>query len=214
MDEVTRAEFNTVSQYMAEVVAYKNADDDLVEMTSNDPDPSVLLGQCKLNQLDGGAVKPMPFVGWTVEACYDFFRTRLLPIPSVGLSYKFTDFTFLAIDADCVSAIPPEIIVGSDAADYGEDPEDPPKLKVIRQPINEIMEALAALEVQTSTPSEVADRTKMVATIMPPPIVAGTRDQSRAYKRHALKNLPGPGPQIDSQQGQPSGEGESQEMQE
>ncbi|KAL8720602.1 MAG: hypothetical protein Q9225_002566 [Loekoesia sp. 1 TL-2023] len=174
---------NIPNQYMAEVVACKNPDDYLVEMTSNDPDPSVMLGQCKLNQLDDGAVKPMPFVGWTVKACYDFFCTRLLPIPSVGRSYKFTDFTFLAIDADCVSAIPPEIIVGSDAADYGEEPEDPPKLKVIRQPIIEIMEALAALEVQTSTPSEVANRTKMVASIMPPPIVA-------AISKNGL-NLPG-----------------------
>lgn len=148
-----------------------------------------MLGQCEFNYLDPDAVKPMPCVGWTIEACYDFFCKRL----STCSVKRFTGFTFLAIDDACLAASPQqEIIIGSDAGDYHEKPEDPPKLKIIRLPIHEAMESLAALECQSSSPGEIAHRTPFVATVMPPPIFAGTGDKARMYKREALSGIPAP----------------------
>ncbi|KAL8727237.1 MAG: hypothetical protein Q9181_005784 [Wetmoreana brouardii] len=190
------AEIVKQTQYWDKIQAHNNADDPLVEITSSDADDAVMIAQCKLNFLDADAVKPMPFVGWTVEACYDFFCKRL----SICTMHAFTGFTFLAIDEQCVSAMPQEIIVGSDAGDYGEAPDDAPKLKVIRQPIDEIMGALTALEMQSSTPSEVACRTEAVASVMPPPALMGKGDRGRAYKRSALQGLPGPEEQMKMQQ--------------
>lgn len=155
-----------------------------------------MIGQCKINFLNPDAVKPTPFVGWTIEACYDFFCKRLSTC-TVHSFTGFTGFTFLAVDDDCVNAIPPEVIVGTDAADYNEAPDDPAKLKTIRQPIREIIDALAALEMQTSTPSEIARRAKSVSSVFPPAALMGTGDRARAYKRNALQGLPGPEEQED-----------------
>lgn len=137
----------------------------------------------------------MPFVGWTVETCYEIFATHLRPLQNDALGRpveQFKQTCFLAIYAACVSAIPPEIIVGTDAADFHENLEDPPKLKVIRLPIDEIMPELESLEMQTSTPSEVRYREVMRATVMPPPFLAGPADAVRAVKRSALQGLSGP----------------------
>ncbi|KAL8705092.1 MAG: hypothetical protein Q9201_001775 [Fulgogasparrea decipioides] len=187
---------NIPKLYWDKIQAHNNEDDPLLEITSSDPDDAVMIAQCKLNFLDADAVKPMPFVGWTIEACHDFFCKRL----SICAVHAFTGFTFLAIDDQCVSAVPQEIIVGTDAGDYGEAPDDPPKLKVIRQPIDEIMGSLAALEMQSSTPSEITCRSEAVTSIMPPPVVAGKGDRGRAYKRSALQGLPGPEEQMKKQQ--------------
>ncbi|KAL8684256.1 MAG: hypothetical protein Q9218_008366, partial [Villophora microphyllina] len=116
---------NIPNAYWSQIQQHNTEDQPLVEITSIDPDDQIMIGQCKLNFLDTSAVKPMPFIGWTIEACYDFFRERL----SICTVKRFTGFTFLAIDDACIAAQPQEIIVGSDAGDYGERPEDPPKLK-------------------------------------------------------------------------------------
>ena len=129
----------------------------------------------------------MPFVGWTIEACYDFFCTHLR---STSL---FTYFTFLAIDAACVEATPAEIIVGCDGADFGELPEDAPKLKIIRQPIEEVMGDLCSLETLTRTPRETACRAPFGMSVFPEPMMGpGSVAGARAYKRRALWGLPGP----------------------
>ncbi|KAI4244794.1 MAG: hypothetical protein LQ352_006717 [Teloschistes flavicans] len=181
---------NIPKTYWSQIQEHNTADQPVVEITSTDPDDQIMLGQCKLNFLDQDAIKPMPFVGWTIEACYDFFCQR---ISICGLKPGFTGFTFLAIDAACLTAAPQqEIIIGSDAGDYHEKPEDPPKLKVIRLPIHEAMESLAALECQSSSPSEIAHRTPFVASVMPPPIFAGVGDKARKYKREALSGIPAP----------------------
>ena len=138
------------------------------------------MNQIEFNEFDGNAAKPMPFVGWTVDACYEFFDSHLRPIP------KFSNYTFLAVDADCVQAEPPEIILGCDGADYNEKPEDPPKLKVMRQPIRNALEALNALEMHYSIPSERKGGFSIATSIFPPAEYAA---DPRAYKRAALLGL-------------------------
>ena len=46
----------------------------------------------------------MLFVGWTISACHEFYMTRLRPQGG-----PFTQYTFLAIDAESVQATPPEM---------------------------------------------------------------------------------------------------------
>ncbi|KAI4103183.1 MAG: hypothetical protein L6R37_003937 [Teloschistes peruensis] len=135
---------NIPKAYWSQILEHNTRDRPLVEMTSIDPDDQIMLGQCKLNFLDPDAIKPMPFVGWTIEACCDFFCKRL---STCSIKPGFTCFTFLAIDHGCLAAEPHhEIIIGYDAGVYQGKSEDLPKLKILRLPIHEAMESLAALE--------------------------------------------------------------------
>ncbi|KAL8638634.1 MAG: hypothetical protein Q9228_004226 [Teloschistes exilis] len=135
---------NIPKTYWSQIQEYNTRDHPLVEITSIDPDDQTMLGQFKLNFLDPDAIKPMPFVGWTIEACCDFFCKRL---SACSIRPGFTGFTFLAIDHGCLAAEPyHEIIIGYDAGIYQGKPEGPPKSKIIRLPVHEAMESLAALE--------------------------------------------------------------------
>ena len=83
--------------------------------------------------------------------------------------------------------------MGSDAADFDEEPEEAPKLKIVRLPIEEVLDDLTALEMLTRTPRETASRAEFGVSVMPPPIFSGgSLDGARAMKRRALLGLPGP----------------------
>ncbi|KAL8869389.1 MAG: hypothetical protein Q9174_004308 [Haloplaca sp. 1 TL-2023] len=172
---------------------HNTADQPILEITSTAPDDAALLNQCKLNYLDIDASKPMPFVGASIQECYNFFNTRLSRLNSPS----FARYTFLAIDDACLVAEPQELIVGTDAADFGEKPGDPPILKVIRQSVNDIMEALTRLETHTTTPSEIETRAEMCVSVVPHPMMvlpgSATDGMSvRDAKRQAIWGVPGP----------------------
>ncbi|KAL8961259.1 MAG: hypothetical protein Q9183_005335, partial [Haloplaca sp. 2 TL-2023] len=122
--------------YWNKIQAHNNTENLILELTSTDPDDATLRNQCKLNYLDYTATKPMPFIGTSIEQCHHFFLTRLSHLTSPS----FASYTFLAIDDACLAAEPQELILCTDAADFGEKPGDPPTLKIIRQSVDDIFE--------------------------------------------------------------------------
>lgn len=109
----------------------------------------------------------MPFIGFTPAQVYEFHK-RIRPADDHTGPRKFTYFTFLAIDEQCVRADPMECLICCDAPDFGEDEYDI-NLKVLRVPFAILMKYLYALEQMAVTPSEVTSGEEFPLTSMPSP---------------------------------------------
>ncbi|KAL8775454.1 MAG: hypothetical protein Q9194_003750 [Teloschistes cf. exilis] len=80
---------------------------------------------------------------------------------------KYTKFTFIVVDDECIKSDPWEIIVACDAPDYGEADEEV-KVKYFRMHFEDGSSYLNSLEHLTMTPSEAEDRTDDVLSGFPP----------------------------------------------
>ncbi|KAL8634699.1 MAG: hypothetical protein Q9226_009451, partial [Calogaya cf. arnoldii] len=89
---------------------------------------------------------------------------------------KYTKFTFIVLDDQCMRSDPWEIIVACDAPDYGE-ADDEIKLKYFRMPFEEGASCLNALEHLIMTPSEAESHSNYVLTGFPPACMVPVLDE-------------------------------------
>ena len=168
-----------------------------MEITTSDPYSESILAQSKaaMNSTPRAHPPRAPFLDWNLPALYEFHKTLLRPLLTLeGRGSHFAYFPFLAVDAACVHSPNPndwEIIVCSDAPDFGENPETGPRLKVFRVPVAEAMDsALCRIETLTATPTEVGKRSALSLRVQPPPM--GPPPAAREYKWNVLAGLPEP----------------------
>ncbi|KAL8909705.1 MAG: hypothetical protein Q9207_000014 [Kuettlingeria erythrocarpa] len=89
---------------------------------------------------------------------------------------KYTKFTFIVVDDQCLRSDPWEIIVACDAPDCGE-ADDETRVKYFRMPFEEGASCLNALEYLTMTPSEAATHSHDVLTGFPPVCMMPVRNE-------------------------------------
>lgn len=90
---------------------------------------------------------------------------------------KYTEFTFMVVDDQCINSDPWEIIVACDAPDYGE-ADDEVKVKYFRMPFKDGASYLNSLEYLTMTPSEAENRTDDILSGFPPACMMPLRDKN------------------------------------
>jgi len=61
---------------------------------------------------------PEPFIGNTIDEIYEFFTHNLRPNVDSTAPENMTYFTFVAVDAQCITSSPPECIICCDAPDF------------------------------------------------------------------------------------------------
>ena len=108
------------------------------------------LEECKANHSKRISDMPLPFLVWDEQACYYFMLKRIR-----ALTPEFSEYSLLAVDDGCISADPPEVILVTDAADFEEDADGPPKLKVGRALVEGIVGDALLIEMRILTPNEV-----------------------------------------------------------
>ncbi len=136
-----------------------------VKIISNSPSRALEEIQASLGTKGPSSV---PFLVNTVDQVYDFFKSHLRPADDSTARKPFTYFTFIVIDAECVESDPWQCILCCDAPDYGEAHEEV-KLKQLRMPIAKVMERLCPREMLGQTPSEFANGSTWVLSMIPPP---------------------------------------------
>ena len=137
------------------------------------------------------------FNGSSVDEAYDFFKLQLRSPDCYGTRTRFSYFTFLVVDEECLQTQPYTCVVCSDAPDFGE-AEDEIKLKQIRMDFEDVAQYLPALEELILTPDEFCDKEEqLLFNIMPPPTMMFTEEkdvyklapgmEARRTKRRALQ---------------------------
>ncbi|KAL9589538.1 MAG: hypothetical protein Q9203_001674 [Teloschistes exilis] len=114
---------------------------------------------------------PTPFYSDTVEELHRYwinnFAGQTEYTDDDNKPTKYTKFTFIVVDDECIKSDPWEIIVACDAPDYGEADEEV-KVKYFRMHFEDGSSYLNSLEHLTMTPSEAEDRTDDVLSGFPP----------------------------------------------
>lgn len=144
-----------------------------VEITSDEPDFEKIMDHLEKMM---GVQETSPFIGWTVEKVYDFYKAHVRPDENLTeREGHFTAFAFAVIDEECLKADPPQVILCSDAPDFDES-EGEVKLKQIRLPLMKALEEVAPIDDLSVTPSEVEKETEKVLTMRPPPTLMSMND--------------------------------------
>lgn len=149
-------------------------------ISSKDPDKAFEYSADVLSRENQAS--PEAFIGNTVDDVYDFFTRHLRPDTESTAPEQLTYFTFLAVDAECIQASPPECIICCDAPDYDE-AQDDVILKTLRLPIKEAMDYLCPLEQLRLTMTEVADPPGRAWSSIPAPtVIQDSNDPHRQYR--------------------------------
>ncbi|KAL8867423.1 MAG: hypothetical protein Q9174_005678, partial [Haloplaca sp. 1 TL-2023] len=93
-----------------------------------------------------------PFLGYEIEAIYDFFKKYLRPAQDSIKNEPFTNFVFIVVDEDCINS-ENDCLLCCDAPDYSNEIGET-VLQMKRMPINIAKILLVPLEQLALTPSE------------------------------------------------------------
>jgi hypothetical protein len=116
-----------------------------------------------------------PFIGWTPETLYSFFKSHMRgPEDVIDTDNQFTHYTFLILDSQSLED--KSVLVCCNAPDFYEN-GDEIVLKQNRMDLRKATSSLAGFEFLTLAPSEW--NSKMSISVMPPAILdtRGFEDQ-------------------------------------
>lgn len=126
------------------------------------------------------------FADCTIDEVYDFYKRHLRPADDREAHPHFSAFTFAVVDEECLRAEPQQLIVCSDAPDFGE-ADDAVVLKTMRIKATRAWYASIRVEELTRTPMEAEmganavneELTVLKSAPMPPKLVCA-EDQSES----------------------------------
>ncbi|KAI9732448.1 MAG: hypothetical protein M1834_001656 [Cirrosporium novae-zelandiae] len=103
-----------------------------------------------------------PFVGWTVDDVYEFFKSSIRQPPN-STEGDWTAYTFIILDQQSITD--KTLLLCCDAPDFGEAGEEV-VLKTMRLPFTKGLGEWVGLELLNKTPSEIGSNEVM--RVMPP----------------------------------------------
>jgi len=136
-----------------------------------------------------------PFVGWSIDDIYNFYKQYLRQDQDSNRSGHFTAFTFIVISEICVKI--GAIDAYCDAPEYEED-DDKIILKRLFAMPTELVPSLNAMEMLTMMPADVLHPNGQSISIRPPPtmmpvedgmFVIATPNQARKNKKEVIRGM-------------------------